>query len=153
MVPGTRRGVDVAQQPRTELHIAEKTLIRGDYKVITGGFSYFTPQLRPATHNNSGYIGMDGYWPGYGLRATVETQVRMRDCGHGCLFDITSDPNEERDLAAAMPSVAAEMTARLAELNKSLFLPDRGSESAVACEVARGGVWRVLRTVRGTAPC
>jgi len=43
-------------------------------------------------------------------------------CGAtGCLFNVSSDPHEHHDLAAALPEVAAAMRARLTALAESFF--------------------------------
>ena len=55
-------------------------------------------------------------------------------CGvDGCLFNVSSDPYEHNDLAAAMPDVARAMRKRLDELAKSFFENhDNASDSCPA---------------------
>ena len=59
------------------------------------------------------------------------------DCGPAdaptCLFNVFSDPTEHDNVAAAHPAIVASMAARLAELQKGIFAPDRGQPSDLAC--------------------
>lgn len=134
---------NVHNASRTEIHISEKTLIQGQYNLLTGGFEMFEPRL---THGLD-LVPMDGYWDGYGVVSDISTLTKMRNCRRGCLFDIRLDPYEQVDLAEAHPkqygSVRDQMMARLAELNRDIFRPDRGSPDPEACaQVERnGGFW------------
>ena len=61
-----------------------------------------------------------------------------------CLFNVFNDPTEHDDLAAAMPAKAAELLARIAAANATLFTPDRGTADPLACKAALGkwgGFW------------
>jgi arylsulfatase B len=49
-----------------------------------------------------------------------------RDCGHGCLFELYSDPTESRNLNVSSPEVFAEMQELLAKANQSYYEPFRG---------------------------
>jgi len=145
--------VAATQGPRTELHISPQTLISGNYKLLTGGSSEFKVpgsllvELERLLPNMTGFlVPMDGYWPGYGIRPQIDEKVHFRDCRRGCLFDITSDPYETSDLGVkpgsgrasveADKSMLAKMMARLAELNKGIYEPNRGNQSKLACDVA-----------------
>lgn len=69
------------------------------------------------------------------------------DCGTSvaptCLFNVFDDPTEHVNQAAARPDIVAEMAARIAELQKTVFSPDRGSSSPLACNVsAQTGVYK-----------
>ena len=46
--------------------------------------------------------------------------------GPGCLFNVLEDPHETNDLAAALPHIVAELRARVAEAQATVFNPDRG---------------------------
>lgn len=50
-----------------------------------------------------------------------------------CLFNVLNDPTEHVNLASSNPSVLASMTARLAELQATVFSPMRGSPDERAC--------------------
>ena len=75
-------------------------------------------------------------------------------CDPACLFNISSDPREEHDLAQEMPALRAKLRARWVELASELSAPnqdsaeDPGSMSKQtddrACEamLAAGGWWR-----------
>jgi hypothetical protein len=57
------------------------------------------------------------------------------DCSHGCLFDVENDPSEYTDLSGYpehQPRLA-HMRRELAKLNKTLFLPGRGTTHVQAC--------------------
>ena len=63
------------------------------------------------------------------------------DCGTidrpTCLFNVLSDPTEHDNLALAQPAIVKEMAARLAELTKGLFAPDRGQPATdLACKAS-----------------
>ena len=68
--------------------------------------------------------------------------VPPADCGNltlgtgGCLFNVRSDPHELADVAGAFPAVAAEMRSRIAELQRSVYSPDRGGDDPAACAAA-----------------
>ena len=54
------------------------------------------------------------------------------------------DPSERHNLAAAQPAVYARLLRRLAELNATVFSPDRGEADGAACDQAvgpNGGYW------------
>jgi arylsulfatase I/J len=64
--------------------------------------------------------------------------------GGGCLFNIEEDPGEHVDLAAARPDVAARMRARMAQLTRAAYSPERGADDGAACKAAFGrwgGFW------------
>jgi len=53
----------------------------------------------------------------------------------GCLFNLTADPTEHVDLIAqpGMDKIASQMQARLQELHKTNFDPNRGDEAYIGC--------------------
>eukprot|EP00947_MAST-08B_sp_MAST-8B-sp1_P001451 g1451.t1 len=69
------------------------------------------------------------------------------DCsapGGGCLFNLTADPEERHDLSERFPGVVANLSARIAEINATVFSPHRGAPDEAACGVAlsqNGGFW------------
>jgi len=66
-------------------------------------------------------------------------------CGlNGCLFNIRDDPTEHFDVAAQQPVIRSQLVARIAELQKGVFSPDRGVADPLACRTATtkyGGFW------------
>ena len=58
--------------------------------------------------------------------------------GPGCLFNVLTDPFEEDDLASKNPAKVAELRARIAELQKGAFNPDRGTHDREMCLTAWG---------------
>ena len=68
------------------------------------------------------------------------------DCRRGCLYNITAgaDPNEHYDIAAEQPALVAKLMARLLEINRTVFSPDRGPPDKLGCEYGTqhyGGFW------------
>ena len=52
-----------------------------------------------------------------------------------CLFNVLDDPTEHSEISAAHPDIVASMAARIAELQKGIFAPDRGEiQTAEACK-------------------
>jgi arylsulfatase B len=60
------------------------------------------------------------------------------DCGNsGCLFNVFTDPSEYIDIAKQEPEILAEMLQRIQEIQKTVFSPQRGLPSPLACQVSR----------------
>lgn len=60
------------------------------------------------------------------------------------MFQVFTDPNEENDVAAEHPDIVKELYARINELQKGVYSPDRGSDNGMACKAALdkwGGFW------------
>jgi arylsulfatase B len=58
-------------------------------------------------------------------------------CAPACLFDVINDPDERKDLAMEQPEVLAALLARRAEVEKTLFNPNRGVKNvSVFCAAA-----------------
>lgn len=116
---------------RHEIHVSAKTLIQGNYKLLTGfgEFARNTSWFFPTP-----FVLMNGRWPGYGWLSILYTYTRFRYCGRGCLYNIFEDPEEKEDVAARHPQLREDMLARLSELNTGLFKPDRGTPDPGACE-------------------
>lgn len=80
-------------------------------------------------------------WPGpYSPNGTIPPNgynVSVQ-CEPACLFDVINDPNEHNDLAASQPETVAALLARMEEVKKTLFNPDRGaSNKTVFCKAAQ----------------
>ncbi|KAH8046169.1 sulfuric ester hydrolase [Aureococcus anophagefferens] len=82
-------------------------------------------------------------WPGQihpNTSVAWDSFADVLDCAAGCLFDVVADPEERRDLAAAMPDTVAELRARLERA--AFYDPDRGDPDPRACAVAAAtGYW------------
>jgi arylsulfatase I/J len=62
--------------------------------------------------------------------------------GPGCLYNVFSDPTEQHDLAAQEPDIVAEIRARIAAHNATVFSPHRGEDDGAACAArASSGFW------------
>ena len=77
----------------------------------------------------------------------IHFAIRATTCGrelrHGCLFNITADPEERVNLAAALPDAWAAMLKRVDEEQAGVYSPKRGVKDPRACDVATGeyGGW------------
>eukprot|EP01062_Namystynia_karyoxenos_P013162 TRINITY_DN14742_c0_g1_i2.p1 TRINITY_DN14742_c0_g1~~TRINITY_DN14742_c0_g1_i2.p1 ORF type:complete len:353 (+),score=63.92 TRINITY_DN14742_c0_g1_i2:625-1683(+) len=95
-------------------------LISGDMKVMSGQY------------NISMHQGPD--FPNASKCCEIECWRKLPTlyCGTfehpTCLYNITADPGEERNLADALPDLLVELAARMHELSKDGYYPDR-SES------------------------
>ena len=114
--------------PRVDIPASYSTLISGDYKILVG-------MVRQA-----GYTG-----PQYPNTTHAEGILTSQNCGDtGCLYKIKTDPEEQNNLAAAMPDVLKEMQAKLAKYQATYFNPNRGKTWPAACDMAMskyGGFW------------
>ena len=57
--------------------------------------------------------------------------------GSGCLFNVLADPTEHAQVVDR-PDLVSEMRARIAEINLTVYSPDRGTDSGEACAAALG---------------
>lgn len=126
--------------PRTELAIGDfhkqtslvGGIISGGYKVIVG------------TNAQAGWAGpmfpnTTSHW---------NPSKSFQTCGNtsatGCMYDILNDPGEHANVAQRKPKIFKEMLARIAEIQKGAFSPDRGVQDPDACKFAiqkYGGFW------------
>ena len=114
--------------PRQDIPVSYDTLISGDYKILTGMMDQagWTGPEYPNTTNPDG-----------GINATV-------NCGTGCLFNITKDPEERVNIAEMETAILKEMQQRLAKYQATYFNPNRGTAWPGACDKAMkdyGGFW------------
>jgi len=137
----------VEHSPRSELAIGDATnqknphvlsptlvggLIQGKYKLIVG-YLESSGWCGPTFPNSSSSWDPSATWQTCGN--TTET---------GCLYDILSDPGEHVNLAQTEPDVYEKMLARMGELQKGVFSPDRGTMDWSVCELGKkrwGGFW------------
>ena len=104
-----------------------------------------------------GVIASDGYklligkvhqnvWtsPHYPNASTSWGNAQFIDCSSGCLYNIFEDESEHHELSALMPAKVAELRARIAFHNATMFRPDRGTDDGAGCAAALGncdGFW------------
>jgi hypothetical protein len=73
----------------------------------------------------------------------------------GCLFDLFQDPYETSSIAAKNASLFTTMLARVDDLQKTVYSPDRGSKDKAACTMAESsyegywGPWIGVQSVLG----
>jgi arylsulfatase I/J len=110
----------VPTSPRSEVVLdstASGGIISGDLKLVLGvqRFSFWQAPVYP---NASG--GAEGPNGGF-------------DCGKGCLFNVTSDPSEYSDLAAARPADVARLRALFEARTATAYTPPQTPQDAAAC--------------------
>ena len=61
----------------------------------------------------------------------------------GCLFNVFTDPTEHNDVAAANPTIVADLMQRILFWQQTAFSPNRGTADLKACDaaLAYGGYW------------
>ena len=101
--------------PRTDIPVSNKTLISGQYKIITGKVSH------------AGWTGP--HYP----NGSHEVDA-VENCGEGCLYDIKADPLEYHNLATKLPETLKSMQSKLSKYQSTLFNPDRGSVWPGVCD-------------------
>eukprot|EP00656_Telonema_subtile_P021452 TRINITY_DN2249_c0_g1_i1.p1 TRINITY_DN2249_c0_g1~~TRINITY_DN2249_c0_g1_i1.p1 ORF type:complete len:386 (-),score=88.98 TRINITY_DN2249_c0_g1_i1:100-1257(-) len=143
--------------------LSNETVLEWPYKLVTGvqPYSMYLGPLYPNCSTVS-HLGQDGpvftdlkifdQRINYSADPTVQTRVTYsHDCAAGCLFDVSADPSEREDLAAD-PTHQATLNRLQAELAQvKLFLPDRGSMAAAACQagVHNGGFYGPFVDIEG----
>ena len=112
-------------------------LIDGDLKLLVGAAD--------RVHTIGQYVQTGPSWPNETshLVPTLHVKTCGRELRHGCLFNITADPEEQVNLASAMPDAWAAMLKRVDEEQAGVYSPKRGVKDPRACEVATGayGGW------------
>ena len=76
------------------------------------------------------------------LQAATTAACKSGGAG-GCLFNLTRDPAERVDLAAANPELVADLSARLAAYAATAFQKDRGDVDPAGCyqAIENGNFW------------
>lgn len=146
----------VATSPRTEVPVGSTA---GEAGMAKRNASETVVQALVTADGWKLLVGQTGQniWTGpYYPNASSSWKDVPYDCGipgapppkgkaaSGCLFNYLTDPTEHADVAESNPDVVAKMYARLQELQKSAFSPDRGTVQAAACDAALkqwGGFW------------
>lgn len=150
-----------AQQasPRTEVVVGETTsltpngdgqtviggVISGRYKLLVG------PDARKWNTNLMTYrvsqdVQTGPNWPNRTI--SLRPMLFTRHCGRtpdvGCLFDIFEDPYESSSIAEKNLTLFNELLARVDELQKTVYSPNRGLANKGACKKAESsykGYW------------
>jgi hypothetical protein len=101
-------------------------IIVGDMKLVTGvqvNMAIFTGPHYPNASTPQDLI--NGKVPSFGCSTPAKPW--------GCLFNVTSDPTEHNDLAAAQPAVAKALLDALRKVSRTYFDPERGDVDPAAC--------------------
>lgn len=147
-VPQWRFITDGGNGRPSALHLSPASLVRWPYKLVTGvQFSgdHWQGDVYPnCTGFQAGrtptaisfFRAMGGAMEFF---ASAEEERRLSfsaDCTSGCLFDLSTDPYEHRNLATEHGGLLSELVTELARLNGTIFDPDRGSMETTHCTVA-----------------
>lgn len=124
--------------PRAELHVSSQALIQGTRKLVVGKvlMTGWTGPVFPNTTCKNTLLHPFKCQP---VPPPIEVGVgswASEECKNGCLFDLEADPTEHHDISKDYAEEVATMKARLDELNKDNYNPDRGSEQQAACTQA-----------------
>ena len=115
--------------PRTEIPVSPQTLIQWPYKLTTGQNAFATWQgpVYPNASSDDAAIGA------------------YANCGTGCLYDLTSDPNEHNDISANNTALVAAMSTRLTALTAGFFSNnDTGVNACPANVTLLCGCWMAV---------
>eukprot|EP01043_Picozoa_sp_COSAG02_P019393 COSAG02_NODE_932_length_15816_cov_15.913088_2_plen_193_part_00 len=132
----------VAHSPRTEVFADPDTLIIGNWKLV--GANVANASDAAGKGSNVSYACWMG--PRY-PNGTVDPKChRSENCvaNGGCLYNIATDISEHQDLAWEYPSKLRVLQNRLADLQATVFRPDRGVDTGLADYYAKeihGGFW------------
>lgn len=116
----------VRKAARSEIQLSTTALVSGRMKLVRG-------KQEMTGWTGSSYPNATGQQP---MFPHSPVDVWKHDCADGCLFNIFDDPNEHDDLSATQPHVLDSMGARLDELNRGHYEPDRGKGDPAACKAA-----------------
>lgn len=116
---------------RTEIQHSARALTQGRWKLITGGMLAMESSILESMTHGEPFIMYSDYLTGWEAPQGLLRSPKF--CGFGCLYDVEADPTETTNLALRHPLIVHEMKTRLHELNKGLFLPDRGQPYAPGC--------------------
>jgi len=113
---------------RTEIHHSVRALTVERWKLITGGImdEHWSKAM------GLPLVPYSGWRPGWGKDALIN-DMKFKNCGHGCLFDIQADPNERHDVSSTHPAVVQRLKERLKELNLGVIQKDVGKDDPDAC--------------------
>jgi len=123
--------------PRTEVPLGavgagKATLLGG---IIMGDYKLLVEDVAQAGWTGPQFPNVSTNW--------ISSDT-IAHCGAGCLFNVKDDPTEHVDIADQNPDIVAKLQARMNEIKRNLFSPDRGKADPVACTIARGlykGYW------------
>ena len=57
-------------------------------------------------------------------------------CPTGCLYNVFTDPSEYNEVSAQNPEIVAQLRARIAYHNSTMYRPNRGTPSNLACNAS-----------------
>ena len=141
VVVGSNAGGDFSGRTSGATRVG--AIVTPQWKIIVGdgpgGELDFACHPGPTSPNNT-----DKHW---------DPRSYTQTCGNttatGCLFDVSADPNEHDNRAAAEPEVFARLLAELRAAEETVYSPNRGVDDGSACKKALddrsnggyGGYW------------
>eukprot|EP01113_Clastostelium_recurvatum_P050536 TRINITY_DN9591_c0_g1_i4.p1 TRINITY_DN9591_c0_g1~~TRINITY_DN9591_c0_g1_i4.p1 ORF type:complete len:555 (-),score=67.90 TRINITY_DN9591_c0_g1_i4:16-1527(-) len=109
--------------PRTEIHIGQGCCCCTETTVFVQGIIEAPYKLLIRQINES-------FWQGPLYPNSTIAPSGSTECGEvGCLFNVVEDPSEYTNIVKEKPEIAKRLRARIAELDKTVFNPDRGVET------------------------
>jgi len=112
--------------PPEPVIMGQAGIVVGDMKLVTGvqvNMAIFTGPTYPNASTPQDLI--NGKVPSFGCSTPAKPW--------GCLFNVSSDPTEHNDLAAAQPAVAKALLDTLRKVSRTYFDPERGDVDPAAC--------------------
>jgi hypothetical protein len=112
--------------PPEPVIMGQAGIVVGDMKLVTGvqvNMAIFTGPHYPNASTPQDLI--NGKVPSFGCSTPAKPW--------GCLFNVSSDPTEHNDLAAAQPAVAKALLNTLQKVSRTYFDPERGDVDPAAC--------------------
>ena len=130
-------GMSSYANKRTTVVVSPDVVVQGNYKFLYADLYPQAGWTGPLYPNATGF--QPGFPPGGNALDSPSPfppqTLATVNCGAtGCLFDVVSDPTEHNPLNDAR--MKQNMLARLQELNKNNFNPNRGKPSLLACDAA-----------------
>jgi arylsulfatase B len=138
--------------PRTEIVMGSSTnpnIMANGATVVQGvlradGYKLLVGTLSPGTWQGPIYPNASGHSDAALECGDPAVAEGKPGAGTGCLFNVFSDPHETTNVAAQFPEIVADLRARIAVHNATVFSPERGPDDLLACETAQarwGGFW------------
>ena len=124
---------ETTRSPRVEVPIAPSSIIQWPWKFLKGP-QWWSGWQGPVYPNATSPANSPNIW---------------ELCGEGCLFNLTADPSEERNVAAEHPLLVANLSARIDELAKGFFSNSDKGVDACPQGTVLCGCWAAVHTWGG----
>lgn len=148
-------GARADEWPRREIPISSNALIDGDMKLVISSAYVRTPDGN--TRRGLGFW-TGPVWPNYAQKSASLLAADPKHhfepdpgcpAGVGCLFNLSSDPNERYELSSRMPGQAERLRARLRKLLKHRY--QTGWDEVLEARASCTSLAEYVRAHRGFA--